>query len=60
MNKSVFDYIETFYDRKRTQSYLNYVSLEDFEKGRATVWQLGLIHCPPVRGKVTIWCVNTF
>jgi putative transposase len=33
---SVFDYIETFYNRKRLHSYLNYVSPEEFELGRMT------------------------
>jgi putative transposase len=33
---SVFDYIETFYNRKRLHSYLNYVSPEEFELGRKT------------------------
>ena len=33
---SVFDYIETFYNRRRLHSYLNYVSPDDFEKSKAT------------------------
>ncbi len=31
---NIFDYIETFYNRRRLHSYLNYVSPEDFEKSR--------------------------
>ncbi len=29
---NIFDYIETFYNKRRLHSYLNYVSPEDFEK----------------------------
>ena len=29
---SIFDYIETFYNKRRTHSHLNYLSPEDFEK----------------------------
>jgi transposase InsO family protein len=33
---SVFDYIETFYNRRRLHSYLNYLSPEEFEKSMET------------------------
>jgi putative transposase len=33
---SIFDYIETFYNRRRLHSYLNYLSPEEFEKGMET------------------------
>jgi len=33
---SIFDYIETFYNRRRIHSHLNFVSPEDFEKGMQT------------------------
>jgi putative transposase len=33
---SVFDYIETFYNKRRLHSYLNYVSPDEFERGMAT------------------------
>jgi transposase InsO family protein len=33
---SIFDYIETFYNRRRIHSYLNYVSPDDFEKSMET------------------------
>ena len=33
---SIFDYIETFYNKLRLHSHLNYVSPEDFEKGMQT------------------------
>jgi len=29
---SIFDYIEMFYNKRRTHSHLNYLSPEDFEK----------------------------
>jgi len=32
----IFDYIESFYNRRRLHSYLNYVSPEDFEKSMET------------------------
>ena len=33
---SIFDYIETFYNRRRLHSYLNYLSPEEFEKSMET------------------------
>jgi len=33
---SIFDYIETFYNKRRIHSYLNYVSPEEFEKSMET------------------------
>jgi len=33
---SIFDYIESFYNRKRSHSYLNYVSPDEFEKSMET------------------------
>lgn len=34
---NIFDYIETFYNRRRLHSYLNYLSPEEFEKSTETV-----------------------
>ena len=34
---SIFDYIETFYNRKRLHSHLNYLSPEKFEQTMETV-----------------------
>ena len=33
---SIFDYIETFYNKRRLHSYLNYLSPEQFEKSMET------------------------
>jgi putative transposase len=33
---SIFDYIESFYNRRRIHSYLNYVSPDDFERSMET------------------------
>jgi len=33
---NIFDYIETFYNRRRLHSYLNYLSPEEFEKSMET------------------------